>query len=54
MRYILITPRGRVYTFYLQGMAETYQRAYGGVVVQEQQIEAVDLVDIPYSPCYNT
>jgi hypothetical protein len=45
MRYILITPQGRVYTFYLRGMAETYQKAYGGALVAEHEIEAVELVD---------
>ena len=47
MKYILITRQGRVMTFYLKGMAETYQKTLGGVVVQEQQIEHIELVDIP-------
>jgi hypothetical protein len=47
MKYILITSQGRVMTFYLKGMAETYQGAYGGVVVQEHEIEDCELVDMP-------
>jgi hypothetical protein len=33
MQYSLITNTGRVYTFYLRAVAETYQQAYGGVIV---------------------
>ena len=33
MRYTLITKTGRVYTFYVQAVAETYQRAYGGQII---------------------
>ncbi len=33
MRYTLITATGRVYTFYLLAVAETYQQAYGGSIV---------------------
>ena len=47
MKYILITSQGRVMTFYFKSMAETWQQVYGGVVVQEQQIETVELVDMP-------
>jgi hypothetical protein len=35
MNYTLITSRGRVYTFYVKALAETYQRAYGGVIVSD-------------------
>lgn len=32
MQYTLITNAGRVYTFYVKAVAETYQQAYGGTV----------------------
>jgi hypothetical protein len=40
MKYTLITPTGRVYTFFLKTLAETYQTAYGGTL-----FDAVVLVD---------
>ena len=33
MKYTLITATGKLYTFYVQAVAETYQQAYGGVIV---------------------
>ena len=36
MKYTLITARGRVYTFFLRAVAETYQQAYGGVIVSDE------------------
>jgi hypothetical protein len=33
MKYTLITSKGKVYTFYVKAVAETYQQAYGGVIV---------------------
>jgi hypothetical protein len=33
MKYTLITAQGRVYTFFLRAVAETYQQAYGGTIV---------------------
>ena len=42
MQYTLITPQGRVYTFYLQSVALTYQQAYGGTLINSQV-----LVDTP-------
>jgi hypothetical protein len=36
MRYTLITAQGRVYTFFLRAVAETYQQAYGGVIVSDE------------------
>lgn len=35
MRYTLITPTGKVYTFYLQAVANTYQKAYGGQIMTD-------------------
>ena len=33
MKYTLITAKGKVYTFFVQALAETYQQAYGGTIV---------------------
>lgn len=48
MTYTLITVSGKVYTFYVQALAETYQQAYGG-----QLITADILVDTIAKPVYN-
>jgi hypothetical protein len=48
MKYTLITATGRVYTFYLQAVAEQYQQAYGG-----QLITADILVDTTAQIQYN-
>jgi len=48
MKYTLITASGKVYTFYVQALAETYQKAYGG-----QLITADILVDTPAQTVYN-
>jgi hypothetical protein len=39
MEYTLITPNGKVYTFYLAAVAEMYQRAYGGTLIVPEQFE---------------
>jgi hypothetical protein len=36
MKYTLITKQGKVYTFYVQALAETYQQAYGGKIVTDE------------------
>ena len=41
MKYILITKTGKVFTFYVKAVAETYQKAYGGTIVNELQEELV-------------
>jgi hypothetical protein len=33
MQYTLITAKGKVFTFFLSTLAETYQSAYGGVII---------------------
>jgi len=33
MQYTLITTTGRVYTFFVLAVAETYQQAYGGTLI---------------------
>ncbi len=48
MKYTLITASGKVYTFYVQALAETYQQAYGG-----QLISADILVDKVVQNVYN-
>lgn len=35
MKYILITKKGKNLTFFVKSVAETYQKAYGGTVVDE-------------------
>jgi len=41
MQYTLITDSGKVYTFFLKAVADTYQQAYGGVVFTQQVLDAV-------------
>jgi hypothetical protein len=36
MNYTLITATGKLYTFFLLTVAETYQQAYGGTIVTNQ------------------
>ncbi len=38
MQYTLISGNGKVYTFFLRAVAETYQQAYGGVIVTAQAL----------------
>jgi hypothetical protein len=38
MQYTLITKTGKVYTFYIKALADTYQQAYGGVVFTPQSL----------------
>jgi hypothetical protein len=33
MKYTLITDNGKVYTFFIRAVAEQYQQAYGGTVI---------------------
>jgi hypothetical protein len=33
MQYSLITATGKLYTFFVLAVAETYQQAYGGTIV---------------------
>ena len=48
MSYTLITAKGKVYTFYVQALAEQFQQAYGG-----QLITADILVDTSAQTQYN-
>lgn len=36
MNFTLITSKGKVYTFFIKAVAETYQQAYGGVIVTSE------------------
>jgi hypothetical protein len=36
MKFTLITPTGRVYTFFLGVVAKQFQQAYGGIIVTNQ------------------
>ena len=33
MKFTLITAKGKVYTFFINAVAETYQQAYGGTLI---------------------
>jgi hypothetical protein len=44
MNYTLITKTGKVYTFYIKALADSYQQAYGGVVFTQQIL--VDTVTV--------
>lgn len=46
MNYTLVTPNGKVYTFYTTAAAEIYQRAYGGVVFTQQILMQDTTADI--------
>jgi hypothetical protein len=48
MKYTLITAKGRVYTFFVLAVAETYLQAYGGTIVTD-----AILVDKTAQPVYN-
>jgi hypothetical protein len=41
MKYTLITPQGKVFTFFLHSVAEMYQLAYGGSLIVPEQFERV-------------
>ena len=41
MTYILITPTGRIYTFYGLGCAEIYLAAYGGTLISKEIEETI-------------
>jgi hypothetical protein len=48
MRYTLITAKGKLYTFFVLAVAETYQQAYGGTIVTKDV-----LVDTVAQNVYN-
>jgi hypothetical protein len=36
MKFTLITANGKVMTFFIKSVAETYQQAYGGSIVTDE------------------
>ena len=44
MRYTLITATGKLYTFYLLAVAETYQQAYGGTLIDNSVVQTAEVV----------
>jgi hypothetical protein len=48
MKYTLITASGKLYTFYVKALAETYLSAYGGTLIKDDI-----LVDNPAQSVYN-
>lgn len=41
MNYTLITSKGKVYTFYIKELAQTYQQAFGGVLMEAKEFGQV-------------
>lgn len=39
MPYTLITPKGRVYQFYLLASAQVWQKAYGGTLIDNSVVQ---------------
>jgi hypothetical protein len=33
MKYTLVTGKGKVFTFFIKAVAETFQQAYGGTLI---------------------
>jgi hypothetical protein len=46
MNYTLITPTGKVYTFFIKSVAETYQSAYGGTLIDNRVLSGVQQLDV--------
>lgn len=44
MRYTLITPTGRIYQFYLETVALTFQQAYGGTLFDNLVVQMAEMV----------
>jgi hypothetical protein len=44
MQYTLITPTGRVYTFYVLAVAQTYLQAYGGTLFDKSVVQTAEVV----------
>ena len=43
MNYTLITSKGKVYTFYVKALAETYQQAFGGVLMKTEKFDQAEV-----------
>lgn len=44
MQYTLITPKGKVYTFFLKVVAEQFQQAYGGKLFDNSVVQTAEMV----------
>jgi hypothetical protein len=44
MKYTLITAKGKVYTFFVLAVAETYQQAYGGTLFDNSVVQTAEVV----------
>ena len=44
MQYTLITATGKLYTFYVLAVAETYQQAYGGTLFDNSVVQTAETV----------
>ena len=44
MQYTLITAKGRVYTFFVLAVAETYLQAYGGTLIDNSVVQTAEVV----------
>jgi hypothetical protein len=44
MRYTLITAKGKLYTFFVLAVAETYQQAYGGTLFDNSVVQTAQVV----------
>lgn len=36
MKYTLVTGKGKVFTFFIKAVAETFQQAYGGTIITNE------------------
>lgn len=36
MKYTLVTSKGKVFTFFIKAVAETFQQAYGGTIITNE------------------
>ena len=44
MPYTLITPKGRVYQFYLLASAQVWQKAYGGTLFDNSVVQTAETI----------
>ena len=36
MKFTLVTGKGKVFTFFIKAVAETFQQAYGGTIITDE------------------
>lgn len=44
MKYTLLMPNGKIMLFYIESVANLYQRLNGGVVITQQVLEGLDTI----------